>query len=78
MFGRRPSQVTLSFGLAERKQFLRVRHQPVELHGRRRGVARGELRAGRQPYALLHRRQRIAVIGVDDRPRQRGACPSAA
>ena len=32
----------------------------------------GELRAGGEPDALLHRGQRIAVFGVDHRPRQRG------
>ncbi len=57
--------------LAERKQRPRLRHQPVELHRRRRRIARGKLGAGGETNALRHRRDQIARLGVDHRPRQR-------
>ncbi len=63
--------------LPEREQPLRRRQQPVELHRRRRRIARGEFGARGQPDALLHRRQAIADLGVDHRPRQRGIAGAA-
>ena len=48
------------------------RQQALELHRRWRRVAGGELDAGGQADALLHRRQHIAVLGVEHRPGQRG------
>ena len=57
--------------LAERKQVARRRHHAVELHRRRRGIARGEFRAGGDADALLHRREAIAVLGIENRPAER-------
>ena len=42
----------------------------VELHRRRRRIARGKLGAGGEADALLHRRDQVAVIDIDHRPRQ--------
>jgi hypothetical protein len=40
------------------------------LHRGRRGVARGELGAGGDADALLHRHDAVAVLGVENRPRE--------
>ena len=70
--GRQPSQVLSSARSPSGNNFARRRHQPVELHRRRLGVAGGDLDAGGEPDALLHRRDQIAAFDVDHRPRQRG------
>ena len=61
--------------LPERKQLLGGWQQPVELHRRRRGIARGELRPGGEPDALLHRREAVAVLDIDHRTSE-GSVPS--
>ena len=70
--GRLPSQVSFVHALAERKQFACLRHDPVELHRRRCCIARGEFDAGGHTDSLLHRRDQVAGIGIEHRPRQRG------
>src|SRR5580700_9533566 len=59
-------------GFAEREQFARPRQYTIELHWRRRRITRGEFGSGREPDALLHRRQAIAVVGVENGPAQSG------
>ncbi len=59
--------------IAERKQAFGKGHQPVKLDRRRRRVARGEFGAGGEADALLHRRQHIADIRVEHRPREAAA-----
>src|SRR6188474_574469 len=54
------------FLFTQREQIARRRHQPLELIGRRRGIAVGEFRPGGQADALLHRRKAIAVRGIDN------------
>ncbi len=69
--GREPSQVLSSARSPSANNRARMRHQPVELHRRRRRIAGGEFGAGGEPDALLHRRDQIAVLHIDHRPRQR-------
>ena len=54
-------------GVAEREQFARGGHQAIELHRGRRRIARSEFDAGCEPDALFHRRQAVAVFGIEDR-----------
>src|SRR5579863_9578457 len=58
--------------IAKREEFVRPRQYAIELHWRRRRIARSEFRASREPDALFHRRQAIAVVGVENRPIQSG------
>ena len=69
--GRQPSQVLSSARCSERKQLARLSHHAVELHRRRLGIARRELDAGGHADAHLHRRDHIADVGIEHRPRQR-------
>src|SRR5208282_718363 len=57
---------------AERKQFARLRQQAIELHRRRRRIACGEFGTRGDADALLHRRQAIAVFGIEHGATERG------
>src|SRR5277367_480183 len=57
--------------LAEREQFTGRRHQALELHRRRWRIARSKFYAGGQPDALLHRRDAIAILGIEHRTAER-------
>ena len=48
------------------------RQQAIELHRRGRRVAGGELDAARHADALLHRREHVAILGIEHRAGERG------
>src|SRR5262249_55489172 len=58
--------------IAEREQAGRRRHETRKLYRRQRGIAGGEFGAGGEADALLHRRETVAGLGIENRPRQAG------
>ena len=70
--GRLPSQVLSSARSPSGNSSRAFGRIAVELHRRRRRVARGKFDAGGHADALFHRRDHIADAGVEHRPRQRG------
>jgi len=54
-------------------QGVRDRHGPLQLNRGGPGVAAGEFGAGCEPEALLHGRQEVAFLGIQQRPPQRPA-----
>src|SRR5258708_13979571 len=56
--------------VAEGKQVARGRQHAAELDRRRRSVAGGKFSAGGDADALLHGRNAIAVVSIENRPRQ--------
>jgi hypothetical protein len=69
--GRLPIQGEASTG-SPNGNSARGRHKPPELRRARRRIAGRDLGAGRQPNPLLHRRQAIADLSIDDRAGKRG------
>ena len=57
---------------AERKKFAGCGQQALKLHRRRRRVAGGELDAARHADTLFHRRQHVAILGIEHRAGERG------